>query len=281
MKLRSYLVIVFAAIFAIGCNTSKNAELENEIMKLRAANDSLAIVGEDEAAVVLSYVDSFNEVQLTLDSIKRLEKIISVNSKGENGKTSQNQINEDIKSIYKLLQKNKQLVSNLRSKLDKSDKKIVELETMIENLNAMLIEKDNEIQSLRGELAKLNIRVEEMKTVVADLSDENAQKAQKIAEQTQELNTAYYVIGSKSKLKESGIIKSNVLVKDLPKSAFTKIDITETSSIPVGGKKVDFKSNHPTSSYRIVGENGMIKSIEITNPKEFWSISKYLVLQSK
>lgn len=281
MKLRNYLVIAFAAILAVGCNSGKNAELENEVMKLRAANDSLTIVSEDEASVVLSYVDSFNEVQMTLDSIKRLEKIISVSSKGEGGKKSQDQINEDIKSIYRLLQKNRQLVANLRSKLDKSDKKIVELETMIENLNSMLIEKDSEIQALRGELAKINIRVEEMKTVVADLSDSNAEKTKTIEQQTKELNTAYYIIGSKKSLRDGGIVKSNVLVKDLPKESFTKIDIRNTSSIPVGGKKVEFKSNHPTSSYKIIEENGAIKSIEITNPQEFWSISKYLVLQLK
>ena len=61
---------------------------------------------------------------------------------------------------------------------------------------------------------------------------------------------------------------------------FTKVDITKVNEIPVMKKKINIVTNHPTSSYRIEG-NKTVDKIVITNAKEFWSLSKVLVIVAK
>jgi len=36
-------------------------------------------------------------------------------------------------------------------------------------------------------------------------------------------------------------------------------------------------TTHPSNSYKLIGEK-LIEKLEITNTKEFWSASKYLVI---
>jgi hypothetical protein len=88
-------------------------------------------------------------------------------------------------------------------------------------------------------------------------------------------------------LKEKGVInkvggfiglgKSTKLNDDFNKDYFTKIDVSAVSSISIGAKKAKLLSNHPTSSYKLVGEKS-VEKIEILNAEDFWSNSKYLVI---
>ena len=73
--------------------------------------------------------------------------------------------------------------------------------------------------------------------------------------------------------------KTKVLSKDFDASYFTQIDIREVKEIPTYKKKIKMMTNHPQQSYKIsVGEDENV-TIEILNQKEFWSVSKYLVVQ--
>jgi hypothetical protein len=40
---------------------------------------------------------------------------------------------------------------------------------------------------------------------------------------------------------------------------------------------VDILTTHPKTAYKLRGDK-TIEKLEITNPKDFWSVSKYLVL---
>ena len=65
--------------------------------------------------------------------------------------------------------------------------------------------------------------------------------------------------------------------KDFSKDKFTKIDVTQTLSIPIGAKKVKILTSHPSTSYKLIGEKP-VQKIEITNAADFWGASKYLVI---
>ena len=107
-----------------------------------------------------------------------------------------------------------------------------------------------------------------------------------------ELNTTYVAEGTYKELKEMGVIDNNgwtpwtgkkvVLNDNLAKDQFKAIDRRETKSIPINAKKAIVVSDHPEGSYEFQKtEEGLIASLEIKDPYEFWSISKYLVVEVK
>ncbi|MBK7215165.1 MAG: hypothetical protein IPH88_18125 [Bacteroidales bacterium] len=291
MKKILILLIVPAMLLTMSCNKQK-AEIE----RLKAKNDSLMAIGFAKDTTVMSYVRAFNEIQSNLDSIKQKENIISQNTAGgtELQANAKDQVTSDINAIYQLLQKNRELVASLRSKLKKSDVRIVELEKMIESLNKQIESKDVEIATLKDQLANLNIKVEGLSSQVSNLnqtvdnlSSENKAKQQAINEKTAELNTAYYVIGTSKELKEKNIItkeggfiglgKSKTVKSDFDKTYFTKVDITKFKGVPVFKKKATLLTTHPAGSFKMVGAKA-VDSLVVKNYAEFWSASKYLVI---
>ena len=119
---------------------------------------------------------------------------------------------------------------------------------------------------------------------MSNLSTENSEKQKIIEQKTSELNTAYYIIGTVKELKDKNIIKRVGLLgtakdvnSNIDKSLMTKVDITTTLTIPIKKKKATVISAHPATSYKIEGDN-TADDLVITNPAEFWSLSKVLVI---
>ncbi len=289
MKKILYLILISVVVLTTGCN-------RKEIARLQAQRDSLLAVGSSKDASLVEFVDAFNEIQANLDTIKQKEMVIDNTAKGamEVKGSKKEQIQSDITYIYNLLQKNRQLVAQLSDKLKKSNRQTAELQKMIDNLNQMISEKDAQIAQLTDELGKMNIKVQDLTREVGDLSTsvsnlttETQQKQQVIDDKTTQLNTAYYVIGTTRELKDKNIItkeggfigigRSKDVQDQVDLSYFTRVDITKLDVIPIMKKKVNIVSSHPANSYRISGENAA-DSLIITNPNEFWSLSKVLVI---
>jgi hypothetical protein len=62
---------------------------------------------------------------------------------------------------------------------------------------------------------------------------------------------------------------------------FTECDIRTTKEIRLYSKSATLLSNHPTSSYSLVKDEKGELTLNINNPTQFWSASKYLVIQVK
>lgn len=273
----------------ISCNQKKIEQLE-------AKNDSLVKTSYAKDSSLDEFLVAFNDIQDNLDSIKAKELIISERTTGktELRKSAKDQINDDVNSIYELLVENKNKVNELSKKLGKSNYQVKELKKMIDHLTNQMEQKDKEIEVLLAELENMNIKLGYLSKDVARLNNENMMKDGVIGEQkgeidakTAELNTAFYVVGTKKELKELnvltseggfiGIGKSKKLNADFSDENFTKVDITKTTSISIPGKKPKVVTSHPAESYEISGE-GEEQVITITNYEEFWKTSKYLVI---
>ncbi|MDE6077852.1 MAG: hypothetical protein K2G29_08980, partial [Muribaculaceae bacterium] len=98
-------------------------------------------------------------------------------------------------------------------------------------------------------------------------------------------NTVYYAIGTNKELKKNDLLEkkflgqTKVLKGDFNESYFTKADKRTLSTIPTGSKKVKIWTNMPADSYEILENADKTKTIKITNPTEFWSMTPYLVIQ--
>jgi chromosome segregation ATPase len=282
MKKLILIALLIPVLF--GCDNKKK-----EYEALRTRYDSLLTIGFTKDTAIIGYLESFNSIQANLDSIKMAEMIISRSTQnGAELQTDQkDQINRDINLIFEKLQENKKTIADLRAKMRKSNSKVTVLEEMIDRMTRQIEEKDVEIAQLRDQLERMNIQIEILSSSVQNLEVEGSAKSQTISEQTEALNTAYYVIGTKKELREQNIItmeggfvgigRNKKVKEDFNQEYFTRVDITKLKSIPVLRKKADIITTHPSQSYKIFGEKA-VDSIVISNQKEFWSASKYLVI---
>ncbi len=244
MKKLILIALLIPVLF--GCNNKKK-----EYEALRTRYDSLLTIGFTKDTAIIGYLESFNSIQANLDSIKMAEMIITQNTQnGAELQTDQkDQINRDINMIFEKLQENKKTIADLRAKMRKSNSKVTVLEEMIDRMTRQIEEKDVEIAQLRDQLERMNIQIEILSSSVQNLEAEGSAKSQTISEQTEALNTAYYVIGTKKELREQNIItmeggfvgigRNKKVKEDFNQEYFTRVDITKIKSIPVLRKKAD------------------------------------------
>jgi myosin heavy subunit len=280
MKKLIYLIALLP--FAVGCgNGNKDGVLSAED-SLRAVSGGQSVRIHDQDSSIQSFILGFNEIQDNLDLIKEKEKIVSENSKdAETRKSKEEQIVSDIQAIYDAMNKNKQRLASMRTKLKDSNTKNAELEKFINRLTAAIEEKDAQINTLKADLEHLNVEMTNLNTTYQE-------EVQTSTVKTEKLNTAYYAFGTTKELiknnvltKEGGFIgigKSQKMKEDFNKDYFTKIDISSVNVIPLGAKKAKLITSHPASSYKIEGADGKAEKLTITNAEDFWSTSKYLVI---
>ena len=277
-KILFFLTIAFLGFSACNNNTKEVNTLADSLSHV---NEGLKMVVSEKDSSIESFIVAFNEIQENLTEVKAKQKMISTSSNdAELRKNMKEQIISDIQSINELMDKNKQKISSLKAKLEKSNGKVEELNKMITFLTTQIEEKDLEITDLKNQLERLNIEVTEITAKYEEKAEESNQK-------TEQLNTAYYAIGTSKELKEKGVLtkeggfiglgKTKKLSNDFNKSYFTKLDITQNKSFNLNAKKAKLITNHPSNSYKIEGTKTADK-LTILNPQEFWSASKYLVV---
>lgn len=281
----NYLVfslLLCTIILHTGCGNGNETAIDAYEDSLKNANQNLSgqVVAKDSA--IFGFIRSFNEIQENLDVIKDKEKILTISSQtGELDQDQKEKIIGDIQAIYDLMVKNKQKLSSVNKKLKKANLKISEFEKMIERMNKQIAEKDVEISELKSQLEKMNIELSEV-----TMNYEAAQEM--LEEKTHKLNKGFYAFGTSKELikqgvltKEGGFIgmgKAEKLKSDFNKNYFTQVDVLETNSITLACKKAKLLTNHPSDSYSFEGAEGKIEKLAISNPEEFWSTSKYLVI---
>jgi len=281
MKKLVYLIAFLPFVVSSCGGGGKDGVLSAED-SLRAVSGGQSVKIDRQDSSIQSFIRGFNEIQDNLDEIKRKEKIVSENSKDpESRKTKEQQIVDDIQSIYDMMNKNKQRLASMKSKLKESNNKNDELEKFIARLTTEIEEKDAKINDLKGQLEKLNVELTTLNLNYEEATQESSVK-------TEKLNTAYYAFGTSKELiknnvltKEGGFIgmgKTAKMKEDFNKGYFTKVDVSTLTEIVLGSKKAKFVTTHPASSYKVEGADGRADKIIITNAEDFWSASKYLVI---
>jgi chromosome segregation ATPase len=160
---------------------------------------------------------------------------------------------------------------------------------MLDNLTRQMEEKDARIRQLQAELEAKDVQIGELNTQVTTLSnnvstlqEETTEKAQTISSQDKQLNTAWFVYGTKKELKEQHILEDGkVLRSNFNRDYFTKIDIRIDKEIRLYSRSAKLLTAHPQSSYTLLQDANKQYILRITNPQLFWSTSKYLVVLVK
>jgi len=285
-------LVPFSLLISLVLLTSCGKQ-SSEYKRLQAQNDSLMNSKLKLQEEVDGYFSAMNQIEQNIEKIKSTENTISIQPVGkELADDQRTKINEDMMYLNDMLQANKDELARLKSKIKKSAFRSSELERTILRITKALEEETSKIALLQTELAqkdslivKLDTKVTELGKNVEDLATENKTKESKIKEQDEVIHTAWYVFGTRAELKQQHIITSDglfsqqrVLQRDFNKNYFVRIDARNTKSIPLYSSRAKILTNHPKSSYTLEKENGNFVLL-IVDTDEFWSISRYLVVE--
>lgn len=266
-----------------------------EYKKLKAENDSLKLENVKTASELNDMLTILNEVETNFQSIRDAENYLTIQQQqdAELTPSSREQIKSNMELITETLKKNREQIAKLQDQLKKSNIQSASLKKTVDRLAAELDQKTTMIVALQEDLAQKNVRIQELDEMVTDLNEnvENltvqtkAQK-EKLEAQDKELNTVYYCFGTSKELKDQKILsggglfsKSKVLQPGFNKEYFLAVDMRELTEIPLFAAKAKLKSTHPEGSYEFVKDEDDNLTLTILDPKTFWSLGKYLVIE--
>lgn len=279
-----FFMVCCAALLMTGCKDGKNAPGLASVQQTDSLNDVIA----QKDSEINEMMGTLNDIEEGFRLINEAENRVALLKNGEGTSKKQN-LKENIQFIAERMKQNRELIAKLQKQLESSTLKGGQLKKTIDNLTAQLEEKDKQLLALREELDKKDIHISELdetignlNTNVSDLSADNQQKAETINAQDKQLNTAWYVFGTKKELKGQHILEGGkVMNGNFNKNYFTKVDIRNTTEIKFYSKSAKLLTAHPASSYSLTHDASKQYVLRITNPQIFWSTSKYLVVLVK
>lgn len=284
MKKTLLFCICLTLLTFVGCKNDTKAPVASNIQQ----NDSLQKIIAEKDNEINDMMETLNQIQDGFREINEAENRVNIVKDGE-GSNRRQQLMENIRFIANTMKENRTLIAKLRQQLRESSYRGEQFKKTIDNLVQELESKDQQLRQLRAELDAKDIHISELdatintlNTNVSDLKDENQKKDETISTQDKQLNTAWFVFGTKKELKEQRIIDGDkVLESNFNKSYFTKIDIRVDKEIKLVSKYAKILTMHPSGSYTLQRNANKQYVLRITNPQIFWSTSKYLVVLVK
>lgn len=289
-----FLILGIGVVFLVTQHKSNK-----QIEQLSAYNQKVTMLLHDRDSALNDFMETFNEIESSINLIKKKENIIQIKSQGnEIPKDRKKQILKDIQNLNYLLDQNKKEIAALTQRINNSGRKLSGFEQKLAILNRMLDERDNSITQLKQQLADKDFKIAELNQRVNSLDDQILkQTAQlnnlgsQLSNLDAEINKAYLISGTYKQLREKGIITkkgwflgvggNTKMTTTFSENSFKPIDIRETKSITLSAKNAQFITNHPKDSYQWIKKENKIQRVEITDPNKFWKYTKYAVLETK
>ena len=279
-----FFMVCCAALLMTGCKDGKNAPGLASVQQTDSLNDVIA----QKDSEINEMMGTLNDIEEGFRLINEAENRVALLKNGEGTSKKQN-LKENIQFIAERMKQNRELIAKLQKQMANSSIKSEQLQKTIDLLNKKLEAKEKEMQALREELDKQDIHIMELDETINNLNtksnrltSESSRKTEVINAQDKQINTAWYVFGTKKELKSQHILEgSKVMTGNFNKNYFTKIDIRDLSEIKLYSKNVKVLTTHPSSTYSLVRDANKQYTLRITNPQIFWSTSKYLVVLVK
>ena len=257
---------------------------------IQQERDSLQRVINEKDTELDDILSTFNEVQEGIRRINEAEGRVTIAETGPESASAKDVIRENMQFIQEAMQQNRDMIAQLQEKLKNSSIKGTKMQKTIENLQAQIDAQSARIQELEASLAEKEALIESqgeaiagLSNNVASLTEDNRVKAEKMQQQDKELNSAWFVFGTKNELKEQKILEKGDVLKNgnFNTDYFTKIDLRYDKDIKFYSKSAQLLSTHPAGTYQLVKDKQGQYELHITDPQKFWSVSKYLVVQVK
>ena len=280
--------IVLVALGLLALTACKQKSENAQDLALIQQRDSLNRIIAQKDGEINDMMSTMNDVVDGFRAINEAEERVTL-ARMEEGSSSSERIRENMRFIQQTMQQNCELINKRRNQLRQSSVNADQLRRTIENLTRQMEEKDAQVKELQAELQAKDIQINELHEEVTTLNnnvtalkEESTQKTQTITSQDKQLNTAWFVFGTKKELREQHIYDDGkVLQANFNREYFTKIDIRVDKEIRLYSRSAKLLTSHPASAYTLTQDANKQYILRITNPQLFWSASKYLVVLVK
>lgn len=283
-------VSVALSLMVAGCTGNKGSSYD----KLKTSYDSLLMQSDKNQADLNEAIGIINEVESNLNQIADAEHRVQADAlKGELNQSQKQHIMDEISLLRQTLQENKQNLAQQQEKLKRSGINIAALNKKIDLLSSQIAEKDQMIQSLQADLESARGMIARQDSLITEQTEMGAVNEATIAIQNKKLEAqdaalhqAYYCFGTLSELKEENIIKggglfskAKVLPEGFNQDYFKQVDTRDLTTIALFAAKAHLRTQHPASSYHFEKDADGNQTLVIDNQQDFWSRSKYLVVE--
>lgn len=283
--MKKLLILTVALLSMVAC---KQKGPDPKDLAMVQQRDSLNRIIAQKDNEINDMMLTMNDIVEGFRAINEAEDRLTIARSGE-GASSSERIRESMQFIQQTMQQNRELINKLRNQLRQSSVNADQLRRTLDNLSRQMEEKDAQVKQLQADLQAKDIQIDELNEQVTDLNtnvavlkEESSQKTQTITTQDKQLNTAWFVYGTKRELKEQHIyVDGEVLQSNFNREYFTKIDIRVDKEIRLYSRSAKLLTSHPASAYSLTQDANKQYTLRITNPQLFWSTSKYLVVLVK
>ena len=291
-------IIVAVALVIIGAivTTYVYTQKESEIQSLLSEKTDLTTLMLQKDSLVNEMANSFEEIESNLKFIKEKRSQLSIQQHGEGSKDRKEALIDDITLMNTMLEESSKKITELEAKLRNSGMNLRAFEQRIAGLNKSVEDQNAEIAALTRiieekdfQLAELHLTIEKMHDNLYEKDEVIDEKERLIHDKTNQINTGHLVLGTYKELKEKGLLAREggflgiggvkTIQSSFDPNDFTRLDIREITTIPVHTRKATVITDHPEDSYSFISDEGQIAYLQITNPDEFWRISKYAVIE--
>lgn len=295
--IRCILPVLPLIMPAAGC--SGGAFGGGDTAALLRERDSLRRVASQRDSQLTRMTSYFDTLSSALDSIRSQEQILTLPYDSEGRRLPAARLRENLETLQAVYDRQRDRIGRLESRLARSRDSVGQYRTLITYLYSQLDEKDAEIRRMRQEINSqktviqrqeaqaraLREDIDNLEAAKEDMMGKMDEQQDLISAQAEIINTGYYVMAPLKTLQDFGLVSRNigkkrVLYSGMDLNLFTRIDILAQTHF-------DFRANTnpkilspvPQGSYTMTRNPDGTTSLDITDPRSFWSISTYLVIQ--
>jgi predicted nucleic acid-binding Zn-ribbon protein len=307
MKARHLLVPCVVLLAA--CDTKAKEQLRVLAHADSLRTDSLVSIKNELLNEVMTSAQFVNDINDEMAKLKaktpaKLTSKVNAESDAAAIKEERGAVMQRIRAMVARLDSSENRVASLRSRvarLAQHDSTLVaqvaayekNLQDLRETVERQKAEYEGIIATQKTQIASLTSKVDTMTTENTRLSSEKTALVDTVTHLSSELNTVYYVIGTKSDLVKQGILveeghKRFVLLggrtvspaRDLDPGKFTKIDRLRDRTITFPeGQYTIFTRQSLSYASPISAKDGKISGgLKIDQPEQFWGPSKFLII---
>lgn len=287
------LILAFAvpAVLLASCG---NKTQEADTVAVAALNERLTMAQDSKDSLIFLMSDIYSGVEEI-----NVQEGLLYNLRGSDNVNKRQEIIENLARIKAELQAKQARLDEMTARFNAQNDKTGQLAKEVARLKDLLTQKEARINELQAQLTNAQQEITNLNNEVSNTREaltqetqakEQAQQETRQAQQetqqaVNDANKVYFAIGTNKELKSHGILekkflgKTKIMQGDFEMSYFQTGDRRTLTVIPCHNRKVKVLTNQPKDSYEIIENPDGTKSIRITNPTRFWSLSDFLVIQ--
>jgi hypothetical protein len=292
---KAWAMIVLAVVSTAGCNQGELRKALADAKASEAQKDSLLT----EVLETTQFVSDINgelakTKSMTVSTKSSDPGLPGVKKDRDERKAALVRVQAVIAKLNESEAKLATVETRAKQSRQRNARLLAQIETYKKTIEDLKSTAEQQQTDYEAQIADRNAQIATLTGRVDTLTTEKAALAGTVDTLTAYKNTVYYAVGTKDELMKKGVITkegSKFLIfggtrlepaRNLSPAAFTAIDKVTNTSIPLPRTDKHYKIiSRQSPSYLAPGiaKDGKITgSVDIAQPEEFWSASKYLIL---